>query len=222
MGFINGLFALLIIITFILLIVGLINPKWVRMPTRGKSTLVFFVALIVCLFIFGVTVSDEDRAKQQASAEASSTEQQVQKVDAKAKVAEEEAIAAQNKAEQNQDSTAVQMKEEKAQQPSLTLQQRNAVRSAENYLSFAGFSRKGLINQLSSSYGDGYEKADATVAVDSLNVDWNEQAAKSAQQYLEMSGFSCKGLINQLSSQAGDKYTKDEATYGAKQAGACS
>jgi len=42
--------------------------------------------------------------------------------------------------------------------------------------------------------------ADATVAVDSLNVDWNQQAVRKAQDYLKMSGFSCKGLIDQLSS----------------------
>lgn len=29
-------------------------------------------------------------------------------------------------------------------------------------------------------------------AVDSLSLDWNENAAKSARQYLEMTGFSCK------------------------------
>jgi hypothetical protein len=62
---------------------------------------------------------------------------------------------------------------------------------------------------------------DATVAVDSLSVDWNEQAVRSAKEYLEMSGFSCKGLINQLSSSAGSHYTVAQATYGAKQAGAC-
>ena len=99
--------------------------------------------------------------------------------------------------------------------------QRNAVRSAENYLSFSGFSREGLINQLSSPYGDGYEVADATAAVDSLSVDWNEQAVKSAGLYLEMMGFSCRGLIEQLSSDAGDKYTTSQATYGAQRAGAC-
>lgn len=106
--------------------------------------------------------------------------------------------------------------------PTMTGPQKNAVRSAQQYLSFTGFSREGLIQQLSSSYGDGYETADATVAVDSLNVDWNEQAVKSAKQYLDMSGFSCDGLIEQLSSSAGDKYTVSQATYGAKQAGACS
>ena len=105
--------------------------------------------------------------------------------------------------------------------PRLTGPQRNAVRSAEAYLSMTGFSRDGLIQQLSSGAGDGYSVADAAAAVDSLNVDWNENAAKSARQYLDMSGFSCQGLIAQLSASAGDKYTKEQATYGARQAGAC-
>lgn len=104
----------------------------------------------------------------------------------------------------------------------LTGAQKNAVRSAKQYLSISGFSRDGLIQQLSSRAGDGYEVADATIAVDSLDVDWNENAAESARQYLSISGFSCKGLIEQLSSRAGDKYTVGQATYGAKQAGACS
>lgn len=105
--------------------------------------------------------------------------------------------------------------------PSLTGPQENALRSAKQYLSMQGFSRNGLINQLSSRAGDGYDVADATAAVDSMDVDWNEQAAESAKQYLSMQGFSCKGLINQLSSRAGDKYTVSQATYGAKKAGAC-
>lgn len=106
--------------------------------------------------------------------------------------------------------------------PSLTGPQSNAIRSAKQYLSISGFSREGLIQQLSSSAGSGYDIQDATFAVDSLNVDWNEQAVKSAKQYLEISGFSCDGLIEQLSSSAGSQYTVDQATYGAKQAGACS
>lgn len=103
----------------------------------------------------------------------------------------------------------------------LTGPQNNAVRSAKQYLSMMGFSRDGLINQLSSDAGDGFEISDATVAVDSLNVDWNQEAVRTAKQYLTMMGFSCKGLIQQLSSSAGDKYTVDQATYGAKHAGGC-
>ena len=104
---------------------------------------------------------------------------------------------------------------------SLTGPQRNALRSATGYLNMTGFSRDGLIDQLSSDAGEGYSVADATAAVDSLSVDWNENAAKSAQEYLDMTGFSCKGLIEQLSSSAGSKYTVEQATYGARTAGAC-
>ncbi|WP_217809453.1 Ltp family lipoprotein [Maritimibacter sp. HL-12] len=103
----------------------------------------------------------------------------------------------------------------------LTGPQKNAVRSANAYLSMSGFSRDGLIEQLSSAYGDGYEEVDAIAAVDSLSVNWNEQATRSAWNYLKIMGFSCQGLIEQLSSDAGDKYTRAQATYGAQQAGAC-
>ncbi|MFD8495909.1 Ltp family lipoprotein [Amycolatopsis sp. NPDC059657] len=93
--------------------------------------------------------------------------------------------------------------------------------SAESYLSISGFSRAGLIKQLSSQAGDGYPKDVATQAVDSLHIDWNAQAAKSAQSYLDIQPFSCSGLVNQLSSSAGDGYTKAQATYGAHQTAAC-
>lgn len=97
----------------------------------------------------------------------------------------------------------------------------NAARSAQDYLRMSGFSRVGLIHQLSADAGEGYDVADATAAVDSLHIDWNAQAVRSAKQYLSMSGFSCKGLIQQLSSSAGESYTESQAAYGAKQAGAC-
>ena len=95
--------------------------------------------------------------------------------------------------------------------------QANAVRSAKQYLDLTGFSRRGLIEQLSS--GSRYNVGDATAAVDSLTVDWNEQAVRSAKQYLNLTGFSCSGLIQQLS--AGSKYTETQARYGAEHAGAC-
>ncbi|WP_309628760.1 Ltp family lipoprotein [Brevundimonas sp.] len=103
----------------------------------------------------------------------------------------------------------------------LTGPQRNAARSARDYLTVAGFSRDGLIQQLSSSAGDGYSEADATAAVDSLDADWNANAARSARDYLEISGFSCSGMVQQLSSRSGDKYTREQAEHGAREAGAC-
>jgi hypothetical protein len=105
--------------------------------------------------------------------------------------------------------------------PTLTNQQQNAVRSAREYLSTMAFSRKGLIDQLSSPYGSGYSVTDATIAVDSLKVDWNAEAVQSAKEYLNTMAFSCNGLIAQLDSPYGGKFTVAQATYGAKQAGAC-
>ena len=105
--------------------------------------------------------------------------------------------------------------------PSFTNQQRNAIEEARQYLDTSAFSRQGLIDQLSSQYGSGYSVEDATVAVDSLGVDWNAQAAQSAKDYLSMSPFSCNALIEQLSSAYGEKFSVDQATYGAQQAGAC-
>jgi hypothetical protein len=103
----------------------------------------------------------------------------------------------------------------------LTGPQKNAVRAAKSYLNISAFSRDGLIEQLSSSAGSGFNRTDATLAVDSMNVDWNQEAVKSAKQYLQLMGFSCKGLVQQLSSPAGGKFTEKQAVFGAQQAGAC-
>ena len=103
----------------------------------------------------------------------------------------------------------------------LTRAQQNAVRQATAYLRSQAFSRQGLIDQLSSEYGSKFAVEDSTVAVDSLDVDWDAQAARSAAQYLKVSGFSCQGLIDQLSSQHGAQFTVAQATYGARQAGIC-
>ncbi|MBR2275181.1 MAG: Ltp family lipoprotein, partial [Lachnospiraceae bacterium] len=83
--------------------------------------------------------------------------------------------------------------------------------------------RRGLIEQLTSSYGDGYTNEDAEYAVSYLEqkgeVDWNEQAYKSAKSYLDMTSFSRDGLYDQLTSEAGDKYTSDQANYALQKVG---
>jgi len=105
--------------------------------------------------------------------------------------------------------------------PTLTQQQQSAAASAEQYLNFEGFSQQGLIDQLDSKYGSGYSVNDATVAVDSLSVNWNTEAVRVAKQYLATEPFSCNNLIQQLDSPYGGKFTVAQATYGATQAGDC-
>jgi hypothetical protein len=95
----------------------------------------------------------------------------------------------------------------------------NAREEAQSYLNFKAFSRKGLIDQLSSKYGAGYTLAEATFAVDSLGVNWNEQAVKAAKEYLDFKPFSRQALIEQLSSPYGGGFTYNEAVYGVSGAG---
>ena len=103
--------------------------------------------------------------------------------------------------------------------PKMTAGQEQAIGSAEQYLSFTAFSRKGLIKQLSSEYGEGFSVKDATYAVDHITVDWNEQAALKAKDYLSMQHFSRSGLIQQLESAYGEQFTHAQAVYGVNKAG---
>lgn len=89
-----------------------------------------------------------------------------------------------------------------------SLEEKNAIKKAESYLSFMSFSRKGLIQQLEF---EGFSNSVATFAVDSIVVDWNEQAAKKAESYLSFMSFSRKGLIDQLKYEG---FTNEQAEYG--------
>jgi hypothetical protein len=96
------------------------------------------------------------------------------------------------------------------EQPLSPVSQQNAVRKAEDYLDYTAFSRSGLINQLVEF--EGFSTQDATFAVDSITVDWNEQAVKKAKDYLDYTAFSRSGLINQLVEFEG--FTPAQAQYG--------
>ena len=97
--------------------------------------------------------------------------------------------------------------------PQMTVSQENAVESAENYLSYSGFSRKGLIKQLEF---EEFSTADATFAVDNVDVDWMAEAAESAANYMDYSSFSRSGLIDQLEFEG---FTAEQAEHGADSVG---
>lgn len=101
--------------------------------------------------------------------------------------------------------------------PSMTTAQSSAVRSAESYLKFKGFSRAGLTEQLTSEYGEGFTPEDAEFAIAYIEsagkVDWNQEAAESAKSYLDFQGFSRDGLFEQLTSEYGEQFTADQANF---------
>ena len=101
----------------------------------------------------------------------------------------------------------------------VTLAMENALRAAQDYLDYSPFSRQGLIDQLSSEYGSGFNLGDAEWAVGQLKVSWREQAFQAGKDYLDYSSFSRQGLIDQLSSAYGSQFTLDEATYAVNKIG---
>jgi len=100
----------------------------------------------------------------------------------------------------------------------MTSGEANALASAKNYLDMQGFSRKGLIDQLSSSAGDGYSKADATFAVNHAHADWDQEAVQAAKEYLQTQPMSKTDLTEQLESSAGSQFTPAQAAYATSKA----
>ena len=101
--------------------------------------------------------------------------------------------------------------------PDMTTAQENAYESAKNYIDTMAFSKKGLMEQLTSEYGEGYEKKDARFAIRLLQkrgeVNWKEEAVESAQNYLDTQSFSKDGLYEQLVSDYGEGFTEKQARY---------
>jgi len=94
-----------------------------------------------------------------------------------------------------------------------TVSQKNAVRSAKNYLNTASFSYQGLIEQLEF---EKFSPEDAKYGADNSGANWNEQAAKKAKSYMSFSAFSRGSLIEQLEFE---KFTPEQAAFGADSVG---
>jgi host cell surface-exposed lipoprotein len=100
----------------------------------------------------------------------------------------------------------------------MTASQANAVAAAKRYLATQAFSKKRLIQQLSSQDGEGYRVKDAVFAVNHLQVNWNEEAVKSALHYLVTQSLTRSGLLQLLESRAGEEFTHRQAEYAVKHA----
>ena len=136
MVFLNGLFALLSVVLFILLFVALIKPSIFKIKTRLKAFLIFCAAIIVCLVGFSVTMSDEEKAR--IAAENKVAEQQ-RKADEIAEAQKEKLAEQQRKADEIAEAQKEKLAEQQrkadeiaeAQKEKLAEQQRNAEQEVE-------------------------------------------------------------------------------------------
>lgn len=96
---------------------------------------------------------------------------------------------------------------------SATANQRRAVDTAKNYLSFTHFSHSGLVNQLKY---EGFTDEDAKYGADNSGANWMEQTVKSAESYLDIMSMMRAALIDQLIYEG---FTREQTEYGATQNG---
>jgi hypothetical protein len=224
----NTLFILLFFASLIGLIMGLKNPSLFtpiikKELTKKQIKLFFGGTMFLFFFLVGITA-----------------EETVQKVDTGEK--EMETVEVENEIveteELDQDSAPVLENEptsgtrhsptptpestpepapepvlEPDSKPEATTGERNALRSALDYLNYKAFSYEGLVKQLEF---EGYTKKEAVYAANNCGANWNEQAVKSAKSYLDYSSFSRDGLIKQLEFEG---YTHLQAVYGAEAVG---
>lgn len=204
-------------------------------PWYKKKRFLVPVGLVLAIFFFaslgggdegGREVAGPDSATQvdevapdEASAEDVAAEEEAERVAAEQEAAEQAAQAEADRLAAEQAAAAAAA----AEAARGTVSQQNAYRSATSYLGLKGFSRAGLIEQLTSEYGEEFPPADAEFAVARLEseggVDWNAEAAESAKSYLELTSFSRQGLIEQLTSEYGDQFTLEQAEFGVSQVG---
>ncbi len=203
----------------VFLILGIVGA--VRKSEKAKKN---FIITGVCfvLLIAAVSFSDDPTETEQADNTITETEtkdhvkqEEPKEKEAVAEVKEEPKPVEpeQPKEEAKEETPKEEPKEEVKEEPQLTVSQQNAIRSAEDYLSFAPFSKSGLIEQLEF---EGYPAEDAKFAVEKITVDWREQAVKSAKDYLDFSSFSRQGLIDQLVFEG---FSQEDALYAVEQVG---
>ena len=137
---------------------------------------------------------EADKVKQDAI----NAEKEKKKAEEKAK---QDAAAAEAKS-----SYAEKQKQEQAIS-SASRESKNALSTAKSYLSYKGFSKTGLYDQL---IFERYPAEAAQFAIDNIKTDWNENALKTAKDYLNYSSFSDSGLYDQLIFEG---YTAEEAQY---------
>lgn len=90
----------------------------------------------------------------------------------------------------------------------VTLGMKNAVKKAKSYISFAGFSRQRLIEQLKY---EGFSDAESVYGADNSGANWNTECAEKAQSYMSFASFSRQRLYEQLEYEG---FLPSEIAYG--------
>lgn len=150
-------------------------------------------------------IPTSDSSTEESSSSSSSTEEDSSST--------ESSSSSSTKPEKIVENSETKEEEPKKEDSKVPTEYKNALKSAEQYLDYSYFSKKGLYDQLTSEYGDKYPAEAAQYAVDNVKADWNEQALKAAKNYQKTTPMSNEGLRDQLTSEYGERFTPEEAQY---------
>src|SRR5690625_6042834 len=157
----DSLFLILFFISFLALLIGLIKPnivlKWLPEAKRNrKSVAMYFgIAAVVFFILFGATASptndsvdaDNNDQIEQAKEEELKKEQE-EKIKEEELKKEQEEKAKEEELKKEQEELAKEEARKKEQENAETKSQQQAVKMAQNYISYTAFSKSGLIDQL--------------------------------------------------------------------------
>lgn len=217
----NDLFLALFLLSLVGLVIGLIRPQLVKMPSRKTAAGVFVGTTVLFFILFGVTTPSQPATIVDT---ATTTSQAVNTSNEPVKANTAQNTPARAQATPVQATTLTQKPPAPTPAPtsapapvsgasSETVSQKSAVRKAISYLNYSAFSHDGLVAQLEY---DQFSHVDAVYGADNSGANWNEQAAKKAKSYMSYSGFSRGELIAQLEY---DQFTQAQAEYGANAVG---
>ena len=97
--------------------------------------------------------------------------------------------------------------------PSVPQEYLNALAKAQFYSDNMHMSKKGLFDQLTSEYGEGFPPEAAQYAVDNVQADFNQNALEKAKTYYYNMNMSKQAVWDQLTSAYGEQFTHDQADY---------
>lgn len=204
-----GLFTLGIssIVGLILSIVGLSESKK-RGETDGfalAGIIISAVVIVLTLLVFIISILTVSTVANSVYSSVDTTED----------ISEENNYSSYDKYddedEEDEDITANDNNLVKDNQP--TTYQKNALAKAKIYSDTMHMSKKGIYDQLTSEYGEGFTAEEAQYAIDHLIADYKKNALEKAKSYQSTMNMSKSAIYNQLVSEYGEKFTAEEAQY---------
>lgn len=173
----------------------------------------WIVTGVFAFFVLSNTINGSNPSTTSNSNNDSPTASPVTEVTTQPEITEQKQAVEPSKAPVKTVNTAAPQTQKSPPPQSASVSQQNAVRKAKSYLSYSGFSREGLVDQLEF---EKFSHEDAVYGADNSGGNWNEEAAQKAKSYMDMMGYSRDGLIQQL---LFEKFTQAQAEYGANSVG---